>query len=111
MIKIIEEALKGVADMQLNLQSDVARTWIAQRVETALAEQEQDSEDIIAEVKHRSRDTAMDVDDVIAYAMESEGYAKGDSGYDFRSGKRDVTYHDGNDNAYEVTFRKINTNE
>lgn len=107
MNKIIEKVLEDLADMQLNLQSEVARTWVAQRVETALAEQEQDSEDIIAEVKHRSRDTAMDVDDVIAYAMESEGYAKGDSGYDFRSGKRDVQFHAPNGDTYEVMFRKL----
>ena len=108
MNKIIEKVLKDLADMQLNLQSDVARTWIAQKVEEALNARRQESEDIIAEVKHRQRDTVMEIDDVIAYAMESEGYAKGDSGYDLRSGRRDVTYHDGNDNAYEVTFRKIN---
>ena len=107
MIKIIEKVLKGLADMQLNLQSDVARTWIAQKVAEALIARKQESDDIIAEVEHHSRDTAMDVDDVIAYAMESEGYAKGDSGYDFRSGKRDVQFHAPNGDTYEVVFRKL----
>jgi hypothetical protein len=110
MIKIIEKVLKDLADMQLNLQSDVARTWIAQKVEEALNAREQESEDIIAEVKELTKETTMDVDDVIAYAMESEGYTKGDSGYDLRTGKRDVTFHDDNDNAYEVTFRKLERN-
>ena len=30
MIKIIEDVLKDLVGMQLNLESDVARTWIAQ---------------------------------------------------------------------------------
>ena len=38
MIKIIENALRDLAGMQLNLESDVARTWIAQKVEKAIIE-------------------------------------------------------------------------
>tara|TARA_A100001037_G_scaffold303654_1_gene338216 strand:- start:2452 stop:2784 length:333 start_codon:yes stop_codon:yes gene_type:complete len=108
MNKIIEKALEDLAGMQLNLQSEVARTWVAQRVESALAEREQESEDIIAEVKHRQRDTVMEVDDVIVNAMHDEGYEKGDSGYDLRSGRRDVQFHAPNGDTYEVVFRKLN---
>ena len=50
----------------------------------------------------------MGVDDIIVSAMEHEGYTKGDSGYDFRSGKRDITFHAPNNEKYEVVFRKIN---
>ena len=104
MIKIIEEALRNLAGMQLNIESDVARTWIAQRVEKALIEKQQ-TDNIITEVK--SVDTNMNVDDVIVSAMENNGYSKGDSGYDFRSGKRDITFHASNEDQYEVTFRQI----
>jgi hypothetical protein len=107
MNKIIEKALEDLAGMQLNLQSEVARTWVAQRVESALAEREQKSEDIIAEVKAVNVNTTMNVDDVIVSAMEHEGYEKGDSGYDFRSGKRDVQFHAPNGDTYEVVFRKL----
>ena len=105
MIKIIENALKDLAGMQLNLESDVARTWIAQRVEKALIEKQQQTDNIITEAK--SVDTNMNVDDVIVSAMENNGYSKGDSGYDFRSGKRDITFHASNEDQYEVTFRQI----
>ena len=108
MNKIIEKVLKDLADMQLNLQSDVARTWIAQKVEEALSAREQESEDIIAEVKHRQRDTVMEVDDVIVAAMQDEGYERGDSGYTFQTGERDIQFHAPNGDTYEVTFRKIN---
>ena len=108
MNKIIEKALEDLADMQLNLQSDVARTWIAQKVEEALSAREQESEDIIAEVKHRQRDTVMEVDDVIVAAMQDEGYERGDSGYTFQTGERDIQFHAPNGDTYEVTFRKIN---
>ena len=104
MIKIIEEALRNLAGMQLNIESDVARTWIAQRVEKALIEKQQ-TDNIITEAK--SVDTNMSVDDVIVSAMENNGYSKGDSGYDFRSGKRDITFHASNEDQYEVTFRQI----
>ena len=93
--------------MLLNLQSEVARSWVAQRVESALAAREQESEDIIAEVKHRQRNTVMEVDDVIVSAMHDEGYEKGDSGYDLRSGRRDVQFHAPNGDTYEVVFRKL----
>ena len=42
MIKIIENALRNLSDMQLNLESDVARTWIAEKVATAIKEQQKD---------------------------------------------------------------------
>ena len=108
MIKIIENALRDLAGMQLNLESDVARTWIAQKIEKAITERQQQSEDVLAEIAELNRNTTMGVDDVIVSAMETEGYIKGDSGYDFRSGKRDITFHAPNDDQYEVVFRKIN---
>jgi hypothetical protein len=51
----------------------------------------------------------MEVDDVIVNAMQDEGYEKGDSGYDFRSGKRDVQFHAPTGDTYEVVFRKLET--
>ena len=108
MIKIIENVLKDLADMQLNLASDVARTWIAQRIEKALVTKQSESNDIIAEVKALGINTTMGVDDIIVSAMEHEGYIKGDSGYDIQRGVRDVTFHAPNNEQYEVTFRKIN---
>ena len=108
MIKIIENALRDLAGMQLNLESDVARTWIAQKVEKAITERQQQSEDVLAEIAEINRNTTMGVDDIIVSAMETEGYVKGDSGYDFRSGKRDITFHAPNGEQYEVVFRKIN---
>lgn len=107
MIKIIENALKDLAGMQLNLESDVARTWIAEKVAAAITKQQTETENIIAEVKAVDVNTTMNVDDVIVSAMESNGYTKGDSGYDFRSGKRDITFHTSNKEIYEVTFRQI----
>jgi hypothetical protein len=111
MIKIIENALKDLAGMQLNIESDVARTWIAQKVEKAIVAKQKESDDIIAEVKAVNVNTNMNVDDVIVSAMEHEGYSKGDSGYDFRSGKRDITFHTEDDQQFEVTFRRIWPNE
>ena len=108
MIKIIENALKDLAGLQLNLESDVARTWIAKKVEKAITERQQQSEDVFAEIAEINRNTTMGVDDIIVSAMETEGYTKGDSGYDFRSGKRDITFHAPNNEKYEVVFRKIN---
>jgi hypothetical protein len=107
MIKIIENALKDLAGMQLNIESDVARTWIAQKVEKAIVAKQKESDDIIAEVKAVNVNTTMNVDDVIVSAMEHEGYSKGDSGYDFRSGKRDIIFHAPNNDQYEVTFRQL----
>ena len=107
MIKIIENALKDLAGMQLNLESEVARTWIAEKVEKAIVAKQKESNDIIAEVKAANVNTTMNIDDVIVSAMESEGYSKGDSGYDFRSGKRDIMFHASNNEEYEVTFRQI----
>lgn len=108
MIKIIENVLKDLADMQLNLASDVARTWIAQRIEKAIVKKQQKSDEIMAEVKTASVNTTMSIDDIIVSAMKHEGYAKGDSGYDIQRGVRDVTFHASNGDQYEITFRKIN---
>jgi hypothetical protein len=108
MIKIIENTLKEYADMQLNLESDVARTWIAQKVEKALKEKSKQSENISAEVKALNVNTTMGIDDIIVSAMKHEGYTKGDSGYDIQRGVRDVTFHASNGDQYEITFRKIN---
>ena len=107
MIKIIENVLKDLAGMQLNLESDVARTWIAQKVEKAIIERQQQSEDVLAEIAELNRNTTMGVDDIIVSAMEHEGYIKGDSGYDIQRGIRDVIFHASNGDQYEVTFRKI----
>ena len=107
MIKIIEDVLKDLAGMQLNLESDVARTWIAQKVEKALLEKQKQSDDVLAEIAEINRNTTMEVDDVIVSAMETQGYIKGDSGYDIQRGIRDVTFHAPNNDQYEVTFRKI----
>jgi len=108
MIKIIENALKDLAGLQLNIESDVARTWIAEKVEKAIVAKQKESNDIIAEVKAVNVNTTMNVDDVIVSAMEKNGYIKGDSGYDFRSGKRDIMFHASNNEEYEVTFRQLN---
>lgn len=108
MIKIIEDALKDLSGMQLNLESDIARTWIAEKVEKAITERQQQSEDVLAESTKLNRNTTMEVDDVIVSAMKTEGYTKTDSGYDFRSGKRDITFHASNGDQYEVTFRQLN---
>ena len=61
----------------------------------------------IAETKAVNVNTNMNVDDVIVSAMKHEGYEKGDSGYDFRSGKRDIQFHAPNGDTYEVVFRKL----
>ena len=108
MIEIIEKALKDLSGMQLNLESDIARTWIAEKVEKAITERQQQSEDVLAESTKLNRNTTMEVDDVIVSAMKTEGYTKTDSGYDFRSGKRDITFHAPNGDQYEVTFRQLN---
>jgi hypothetical protein len=107
MIKIIENVLKDLAGMQLNIESDVARTWIAEKVEKAIVAKQKESDDIVVEEKVVDVNTIMNVDDVIVSAMESEGYSKGDSGYDFRSGKRDIMFHAPNNDHYEVTFRQL----
>ena len=107
MIKIIENVLKDLVGMQLNLESDVARTWIAQRIEKALVEKQKQSDDVIEKIAESNCNTTISVDDIIVSAMETEGYIKGDSGYDIRRGVRDVTFHASNGDQYEVTFRKI----
>ena len=101
MIKIIENTLKNLADMQLNLESDVARTWIAEKVAVAITEQ-QDMTDVLTQVVPE-----LNIDDVITTAMQNNGYTKGDSGYDMRAGKRDITFYTADDQRFEVTFRRI----
>jgi hypothetical protein len=101
MIKIIENALKDLAGMQLNIESDVARTWIAQKVATAITEQ-QDINEVLTKIVPEQN-----IDDVIVTAMKNNGYTKGDSGYDMRTGKRDITFHTEDDQQFEVTFRRI----
>ena len=110
MIEIIEKALKDLSGMQLNLESDIARTWIAQKVEKAITDNRKAIANETADyiLKDINCNTTMEVDDVIVSAMETEGYIKGDSGYDFRSGKRDITFHAPNGNVYVVVFRKLN---
>ena len=105
MIKIIENVLKDLADMQLNLASDVARTWIAEKVATAIKEQQDITDDLTQIVPE------LNIDDVIVTAMENNGYKKGDSGYDMRAGKRDITFHTADDQKFEVTFRRIWPND
>jgi len=102
MIKTIENALKDLADMQLNLASDVARTWIAEKVAVAITEH-QDMTEVLTQVVPE-----LNIDDVITTAMKNNGYRKGDSGYDMQTGKRDITFHTSDNDEYEVTFRKIN---
>ena len=101
MIKTIENALKDLADMQLNLGSDVARTWIAEKVAVAIKEQ-QDITKVLTQIVPEQN-----IDDVITTAMQNNGYTKGDSGYDMRAGKRDITFHTADDHKFEVTFRRI----
>jgi copper chaperone CopZ len=101
MIKIIENALKDLAGMQLNIESDVARTWIAQKVATAITEQ-QDINEVLTKIVPEQN-----IDDVITTAMKNNGYTKGDSGYDMRTGKRDITFHTEDGQQFEVTFRRI----
>ena len=101
MIKIIENALKDLAGMQLNLESDVARTWIAEKVAAAIKEQQNITKVLTQIVPEQN------IDDVITTAMKNNGYTKGDSGYDMRTGKRDITFHTEDDQQFEVTFRRI----
>ena len=108
MIKIIEKVLNDLADMQLNLKSEVARTWIAQKVEQALTEQESQRDEMLKRVNEslvRTHPTFA-IDDVINDAMKVAGYEQEASGYDMRNGTRDITFVGGND-KYEVTFRKL----
>ena len=105
MIKTIENVLKDLADMQLNLASDVARTWIAEKVAVAITEQ-QDMTEVLTNVVPE-----LNIDDVITTAMQNNGYTKGDSGYEMGTGKRDITFHTADDQKFEVTFRRIWTND
>ena len=53
----------------------------------------------------------LNIDDVIVTAMENNGYNKGDSGYEMGTGKRDITFHTADDQRFEVTFRRIWSND
>ena len=88
--------------MQLNLESDVARTWIAEKVSNAI-KQHQDINDTLTQIVPEQN-----IDDVIITAMKNNGYTKGDSGYDFQTGKRDIIFHAPNNEQYEVVFRQLN---
>ena len=105
MIKIIEKELKSLSDMHLNLESDVARTWIAEKVSNAI-KQHQDINDTLTQIVPEQN-----IDDVIITAMKNNGYTKGDSGYDMRTGKRDITFYTEDDQKFEVTFRRIWPND
>lgn len=105
MIKIIKNVLKDLSDMQLNLESDVARTWIAEKVATAITEHQDITKDLIQIVPE------LNINDVIVTAMENNGYTKGDSGYEMGTGKRDITFHTADDQKFEVTFRRIWPND
>ena len=101
MIKIIKNALRDLAGMQLNIESDVARTWIAEKVATAITEQQQIKKDLTQIVPE------LNIDDVITTAMQHNGYTKHDSGYDIQTGTRNITFHTSNNDQYEVTFRQV----
>ena len=101
MIKTIESVLKEYSDMQLNLSSDVARTWIAKKVADAVIQHQEITKDLTKIV------TELNIDDIIVTTMEKSGYVKGKSGYDIQTGIRDVTFYASNGNAYEISFRKI----
>jgi hypothetical protein len=105
MIKIIENALKDLAGMQLNLESDVARTWIAEKVAAAIKEQQNITKVLTQIVPEQN------IDDVITTAMQNNGYTKGDSGYEMQTGKRDIMFHTADDHKFEVTFRRIWTED
>ena len=94
--------MKEFADKQINLQSESARTMIASKIADAVAQHQQIEKDLTQIVPE------LNIDDVIVSAMENNGYTKGDSGYDFRSGKRDITFHASNGVQYEVVFRRLN---
>jgi len=105
MIKTIENVLKDLADMQLNLESDVARTWIAEKVAAAIKEQQNITKVLTQIVPEQN------IDDVITTAMQNNGYTKGDSGYEMQTGKRDIMFHTADDHKFEVTFRRIWTED
>ena len=98
MIKIIEKTMKEFADKQINLQSETARTMIASKIADAVAQHQQIEKDLTQIVPE------LNIDDVIVSAMENNGYTKGDSGYDMRTGKRDIIFHTTDDHKFEVTF-------
>ena len=101
MIKTIENVLKDLVGMQLNLGSDVARTWIAEKVAAAIKEQ-QDITKVLTQIVPEQN-----IDDVIVTAMQNNGYTKVDSGYDINNGKRNIIFHTKDDHKFEVTFRRI----
>jgi len=129
MIEIIEKALKDLSGMQLNLESNIARTWIAEKVEKAITDNRKaianETADYILEdincntiskastqYQQIKKDLTQivpeqNIDDVITTAMENNGYTKGDSGYDINNGTRDIIFHTKNGSKFEVTFRRL----
>ncbi len=101
MIKTIENVLEEYSDMQLNLSSGVARTWIAKKVAEAVAQHQEITKDLTQIVPE------LNIDDCIVSAMENNGYTKGDSGYEMETGKRDIIFHTKDGHKFEVTFRRI----
>ena len=93
--------MKEFADKQINLQSESARTMIASKIADVVAQHQQIEKDLTQIVPE------LNIDDVIVSAMENNGYTKGDSGYDMRTGKRDIMFHTKDDHKFEVTFRRI----
>ena len=93
--------MKEFADKQINLQSETARTMIATTIAKAVTQHQQIEKDLTQIVPE------LNIDDVIVSAMENNGYTKGDSGYDMRTGKRDIIFHTNDDHKFEVTFRRI----
>ena len=93
--------MKEFADKQINLQSETARTMIATTIAKAVTQHQQIEKDLTQIVPE------LNIDDVIVSAMENNGYTKGDSGYDMRTGKRDIIFHTKDDHKFEVTFRRL----
>ena len=49
------------------------------------------------------------IEEIIIKALAAHGVVAGDSGFCFTTGTRDVTFHDDNDNAVEITIRALKT--
>ncbi len=93
--------MKEFADKQINLQSETARTMIATTIAKAVAQHQQIEKDLTQIVPEHN------IDDVITTAMQTNGYTKGDSGYDINNGTRDIIFHTKDGSKFEVTFRRL----
>lgn len=93
--------MKEFADKQINLQSETARTMIATTIAKAVAQHQQIEKDLTQIVPEQN------IDDVITTAMQTNGYTKGDSGYDINNGTRDIIFHTKEGSKFEVTFRRL----